>query len=374
MPTESSKAKSGSYGCLDPMTVWVKGGCGGLFACGSLQTGAGCTDGVATGNGTWCGSVLCGTSKVFGVSVCQCQPPDLKLQQLARKRMPQEPVQSQSQSPQEPVPERQRDDCTAPTVPPEDMYRNLSVEAQTVLQMNFIAIPKTGSSSIESTVYPRSQVKCQGGSCCDFWRQRPRLYKCCQFGAPWHLAPDVFLKLHSPRLPWADMERPNWCVVRNPADRWRSEDAWFKTVHKRSEVRGELHASQLSSIFANGRFTVMWDETFVHKQPQHWFVWDSIGRVQCHCVVAYEKLGLLTSQHKNVNAHGHSEAPNLPSYLRELYRMDAVLWRLARESTSLCYTPKPLCTNCGTYFSRRHVSNASASANASARMIYERMT
>ena len=51
---------------------------------------------------------------------------------------------------------------------------------------------------------------------------------------------------------------------------------------------------RLLAEFAGGRFGVDWHsrstgEEHVHKQPQHWFVWDATGAPQCHCVVAFEK-------------------------------------------------------------------------------------
>lgn len=215
-----------------------------------------------------------------------------------------------------------------------------SVSASTVLRtMNFIAVPKTGTTSLESTVAATSLVKCSVLHCCDWWEKEPHRTACCKRGSPWHLAPDVFRSIFArQKVSMWSGTRKRFCVVRNPAERYASDEAWFRMTKPYST---RPLPGQLNSALAHGRFRVAWDEELVHKQPQHWFVWDAEGRVQCECVVAFEKLGQLTRAHHLPSAHGDRGA-DLPPELVELYKLDRLLWQRALESSRLCFSPRPL--------------------------------
>ena len=90
-------------------------------------------------------------------------------------------------------------------------------------------------------------------------------------------------------------------------------------------------------IFSVGRHGVQWTEELAHRQPQHWYVWDEHGGVQCDCVVAFEKLGMLTDSQKKASSHVTGGV--LPAPLQQLYSVDFHLWRLAHQTDGFCYRP-----------------------------------
>ena len=136
--------------------------------------------------------------------------------------------------------------------------------------------------------------------CCNMSR-RPPVGSCCwrsSAAPPWHLAPDVFEWLYGRRIESFgshQTSRPRWCVVRNPSDRYASCVAWDHAEHPRSK-QYRTPPVDLAQELARGRFNVPWQgidgatdlhgEELSHRQPQHWFVWDEHGDVQCDCVVS----------------------------------------------------------------------------------------
>ena len=139
--------------------------------------------------------------------------------------------------------------------------------------------------------------------------------------------------------------RQRWCIVRRPSDRYASCRSWAASQHP--EWAYDLASeTRLLAEFARGRYGVHWQggggiglDEAVHKQPQHWFVWDANGAVQCHCVVAFEKLGTITSHRSTVTPSApHVSAP-LSEPMHELYALDEALWAEASRSSSLCFTP-----------------------------------
>ena len=211
----------------------------------------------------------------------------------------------------------------------------------------FLHIPKTGGTSIEEAAGRRNSVRMQ---LCDQQRQHT-----CDFAhlvrnknswtSPWHLVPDVYEKLnHRPVDAYGP--RQQWCVVRRPSDRYASCRAWATKAHMHwgYDLASE---KRLLAEFAGGRFGVDWHsrsigEEHVHKQPQHWFVWDATGAPQCHCVVAFEKLGTITAHRSGLTSERatvHAAAPPLSEPMRELYALDEALWAEANRTTGLCFTP-----------------------------------
>ena len=170
----------------------------------------------------------------------------------------------------------------------------------------FLHIPKTGGTSIEEAAGRRNSVRMQ---LCDQKRQHTcdfvHLRNKNSWTSPWHLVPDVYEKLnHRPVDAYGP--RQQWCVVRRPSDRYASCRAWATKAHMHwgYDLASE---KRLLAEFAGGRFGVDWHsrsigEEHVHKQPQHWFVWDATGAPQCHCVVAFEKLGTITAHRSGLTS------------------------------------------------------------------------
>lgn len=239
----------------------------------------------------------------------------------------------------------------------------LATEARAVLMSHdFIHIPKTGGTSVEDELlangHPHLAIRWLVRDCCQYGQHH--IFRCCHPGPPWHLAPDVFehtvrqsadlrssIDGHQSHPGSAETSadalsrRRRWCVVREPAARWASCVAWAR----RYNPAWGQYAPELVAAFAHGRFSVGWgaDDRLAHRQPQHWFVWDEIGQVQCDCVVAIEKLHLLTSRRSNRETTPSSDVPPpLPAALEELYAADRDLWRRALRAPGICYEPREL--------------------------------
>lgn len=114
--------------------------------------------------------------------------------------------------------------------------------------------------------------------------------------------------------------------------------------------RASTPPEKLLHVFSAGRGQIAWTEELAHLQPQSWFVWDGLGRVQCECVVAFEQLPFLTSRTVRNSAHasgasvGTERYEQLPPPLRLLYALDLYLWQLAWQlvnTSQFCYRPLP---------------------------------
>lgn len=226
-------------------------------------------------------------------------------------------------------------------------------EAQRLLHgAMFIHVPKTGGTSVEQALQaigaPQLAVRWQFQSCCDF--ARPNTRQCCFPGPPWHLAADVFKQRFNRSIEGdGSARRERWCIVRDPAARYASCVAWDRRVHPHPwDASDEASGLALAThALRGGRFQVRWGANglVAHRQPQHWFVWDERGAVQCDCVVAFEKLPSFRLPHKNHGETADDDEPAtpqaLPASLQELYAPDVELWRRAKEAPGLCYRPRP---------------------------------
>ena len=226
----------------------------------------------------------------------------------------------------------------------------LAQAAQVRATHMFIHIPKTGGSSIEATIQPNLTVLMQVTDCCNWWRdwaterdKRAGLKKhCCQPGSPWHVAPDI-LPTYLNRTVYAPASTPRWCIVRRPADRWESCQAF---THVQGGPRGNWFGreptppSSLPRIYTRGRRHLPWTEELLHKQPQHFFIWDGNGRVQCQCVVAFERLPMFTHQHlRQTSQKQNMSLLPFDANISRLYATDERLWTLASQAPELCYRP-----------------------------------
>ena len=184
--------------------------------------------------------------------------------------------------------------------------------------MTFIHIPKTGGSSIEAQLSAQAAV---------FHRfpkppSRPWL-------SPWHFPPDLFEARYRQTL-----KPPRFCVIRDPADRYRSCQAWSKNV---SDTKFHLSASEVAVRALEWRKVT---EELLHRLPQHMFIFSRSGHLQCECVVAFEKLGLLFKNGSVVvNKSIHKSSVKLPKDFANLYRFDTILHRAALSSRSTCFRP-----------------------------------
>ena len=153
-------------------------------------------------------------------------------------------------------------------------------EAQHLLaDLFFLHIPKNGGTSVEEVADRRNSARMQTY---DLHLSEPHPYV-----SLWHLVPDVYERM-SRRSVDAYGPRQRWCVVRRPSDRYASCRSWSAWAHPEWGAYDLTSETRLLAEFARGRFGVHWqggggfgiDET-VHKQPQHWFVWDARGAAQC---------------------------------------------------------------------------------------------
>ena len=116
-------------------------------------------------------------------------------------------------------------------------------------------------------------------------------------GSAWHLPPDMFRLKH--KVDRSPNGREIMCVVRNPADRLRSEFAWRCSDGNRqflnmtracAQPRGaeaEMTAEAETVLRSQGRVPLLGsNDRILHMMPQSWFVWAEDGHVQCQCVVS----------------------------------------------------------------------------------------
>ena len=238
--------------------------------------------------------------------------------------------------------------------PPASPLPPLTIDdARTIFSYMFIHIPKTGGTSVEealkdNAVLMANAVRWQVQRCCD---AITLVGSCCwsrNGSPPWHLAPGVFQRRYQYSIEGhGQPRRPRWCAVRNPTARYAS------CVHGTTTFTTRMHTVP-SPTYSHknsreGALTPLgWHhchhatarEELAHRQPQHWFVWDETGEVQCDCVVAIEKLGRIIAKHENTNHRQPRQLP-LPTALEDVYKLDVDLWERARDSAGLCYHPEP---------------------------------
>lgn len=212
-------------------------------------------------------------------------------------------------------------------IPKTSIFPNNETSLSNIRRYMFIHIPKTGGSSIESEKWSNCILKRHlEVPPLNFWSASSN------WSSPWHFPPDLYeLRYNQPfNIKYAEKR---FCVVRNPIDRFASCVSW-SVHHWHTPLTHLLHTylNRTSPL-------IHWNEELLHRMPQHMFVWDTHGEVQCHCVVAFEKLSNLTSITRN-KSPAHTQKDSLPNGFHDLYAMDFLLWEDAIASKDLCYTPK----------------------------------
>ena len=218
---------------------------------------------------------------------------------------------------------------------------------------SFIHIPKTGGTSMEAAA-ARLGLEV-------LWSPRKThpsvpAGRARGVGTAWHLPPDSFERIFG--VPRSPNGKPLLCVVRQPADRLRSESAWRcgMTAHgnKRFTPGGKPCSPTVTPeakmaeeaqrvLDAESRESLEpFDDNLVHMLPQSWFVWDDRGRVRCSCVVAFPKLALLAGLPQQ-NAQSHGNVGWMSSAVfPKLYAHDERLFLRANAARELCYRPEPV--------------------------------
>lgn len=203
---------------------------------------------------------------------------------------------------------------------------------------SFIHIPKTAGSSIELDAKTLKLELVVAPK----YALLPNIPK--RWPAPWHHPADVFEKRFN--MSRSPNHKPLLCVVRNPIDRLESEVNYQVTRFKRSgsNVIRETMIFVREILRAPSRFSIpitQWGPRsgrLVHLIPQHWFVWDDDGSLRCKCVVSFEKLNRLNIT-KHVWKSKHDIKIKWSKELNKLYKIDEILWKRAKKTHSLCYTP-----------------------------------
>lgn len=188
--------------------------------------------------------------------------------------------------------------------------------------MTFIHIPKTGGTSVEALLTKEQAV---------FHRYKKPPSS--PWLSPWHFPPDLFEMQYG-----VSYDRPprteRFCVVRAPEERFRSCQLWS---------RGRYLANRTTLEQAYGHWSrTTPTEELLHRMPQHMFVWTSDGRVQCQCVIAFEKMTRLLSVHLNKRTPSVTNNTEMNRHWRamqSLYRQDESLHMQALRSKQLCYRP-----------------------------------
>ena len=216
---------------------------------------------------------------------------------------------------------------------------------------SFLHIPKTGGTAVEQS------SKKLGIEV----RTSPQVHKEVKrngtVGSPWHLPPDMFQRVYgTPRS-----SKPIICVVRDPADRLRSEASWRCTpwrspkryangtscqnrYSRRDDPEHDIISDAEEILRAQRRADLMrMGDRVLHMLPQSWYVWAEDGSVQCSCVVAYDKLArVLGLVPKQPSKYFDVRCPRSPA-LAALYSIDEELHANASaDDRSLCYRPRPL--------------------------------
>ena len=217
---------------------------------------------------------------------------------------------------------------------------------------SFLHIPKTGGTAVEQSskkldieVHTSPQV-----------HTRARL----ESGSPWHLPPDMFQRVYgTPRS-----SKPMLCVVRDPADRLRSEASWRcrgeapwrsprrytngsscqNRYSRRGDPEHDITSDAEEVLRARRRADLLrMGDRVLHMLPQSWFVWAEDGSVQCSCVVAYDKLArVMGLVPKQTSKYFDVRCPRSPA-LAALYSIDEELHANASaDQRSICYRPRPL--------------------------------
>lgn len=200
----------------------------------------------------------------------------------------------------------------------------------------FLHIPKTGGSTIEKILDKSSHI----------FGQRDSLPP--GGPSPWHLPPDVFEhKFHRP----FSRSRRTFCIVRDPSERFNSEVNYRLKLHEQKSSFRKVfpllttaETESAAKILRLGRFSILnRRDDILHLAPQSWFVWDDKGAVQCHCVVAIERLAQIIELRANpsTSKNGTLKFSHVSPSLAALYHQDELLHKRALQS-SLCHQPGPL--------------------------------
>lgn len=205
----------------------------------------------------------------------------------------------------------------------------------------FLHIPKNGGTTMSSILPQDAQVlkskppNREGAAKLRQWQQQWRNKSGSMRGmpSPWHLPPDLYERVLSE--PFPARNRSVICVVRDPAERYRSEGAYRVKQHHRSlPLLSFREAATVVAELQRGREQFRLNERTLHLAPQSWFIWAGVGHAQCHCVVAIEKLTMLNTQNTAVRQnHRHrSDCAELPESLQNLYADDKRLWEWAKAA------------------------------------------